>query len=81
MSNDEIRQILVIKPSSMGDILHLFPALQLLRDSFPAASIDFMVHPAFSPILDFSPVPIRRRILFERKKLAAFPACFSEFFK
>jgi len=79
--NDEIRQILVIKPSSMGDILHLFPALQLLHDSFPAAAVDFLVHPAFSRILDFSPVPIRRRILFERQKLAKFPGCFNEFFK
>ena len=62
-------RILIVKPSSMGDIIHVFPALAFLQEKLPNASFDFVVHPAFAGILDYAPVPIRRRILFQRRKL------------
>lgn len=65
----KIERILIIKPSSFGDIIHLFPALQLLKERLPGVTADFLVHPAFAPLLDFSPLPIRRKILFERAAL------------
>ena len=64
-------QILVIKPSSFGDIVHLFPALALMRKKFPEAELDFVVNPEFASLLDFSPFPVRRKIIFERKKLSS----------
>ncbi len=66
---NSIRQILVVKPSSLGDILHLFPALEKLHRLCPTAALDFVVNPEFSPLLDYSPFPVRRRIIFERAKL------------
>ena len=65
----QVQRILVIKPSSLGDILHIFPALSLLHKCYPDAEMDFLIHPAFAPVLDYSPFPISKRILFERKKL------------
>lgn len=64
-----IERILIIKPSSFGDIVHLFPTLQLLNERLPGVSADFLIHPAFAPLLEFSPLPIRRKILFDRKAL------------
>lgn len=64
-------RILIVKPSSFGDIVHLFPALALLRENHPDAVADFVVNPEFMPLLDFSPLPIRRRIGFERGKLGS----------
>ena len=64
-------RILVVKPSSLGDIVHLFPALARLREAFPGAELDFMVHPAFSGALDYSPWPVAHRIMFERKTLGS----------
>ena len=64
-------KILVIKPSSLGDVVHLFPALELLRRSFPDKELDFVIHPAFAGLLDFSPFPVRKKILFDRKKLGS----------
>ena len=64
-------KILVIKPSSLGDIVHLFPALEVLKREFPDKELDFVVHPAFAGILDLSPFPVRRKILFDRKKLSS----------
>ncbi|MBE6393662.1 MAG: glycosyltransferase family 9 protein [Lentisphaerae bacterium] len=75
-----IQKILVFKPSSLGDILHVFPALQILHDNYPEADLDFVVNPEFAPLLDFSPFPVRRRILFERKKLAALTTAPKAFF-
>ncbi len=37
------RRILIIRLSSLGDILHALPAFQNLRDSFPDARIDWLV--------------------------------------
>ena len=71
--------ILIVKPSSLGDIIHVFPALELLRRRYPEAQTDWLVRPEFAEILDYSPLPVRRRILFERKKLACvrtFPGTF-----
>ena len=75
-----VQRILVIKPSSFGDIVHLFPALELLKRQFPEAVLDFVVNPEFVPLLEFSPFPVERVILFERRKLGKistfFPAIF-----
>ena len=66
---NSIHRILIVKPSSLGDIIHVFPALENLSKCFAGAEFDFLVNPSFAGILDFSPVPIRKKILFERKKL------------
>ena len=52
MDNSSIN-ILVIKPSSLGDVLHAFPAVTLLKKHFPNAVIDWLVNPEFSKIIEF----------------------------
>ena len=64
-------RILVVKPSSLGDIIHLFPALARLHGAFPDAELDFMVHPAFAGALEYSPWRVSHRILFDREKLGS----------
>jgi heptosyltransferase I len=41
-------KILVVRLSSLGDILHLFPAISDLRRCFPSAEIHWLVEPAFA---------------------------------
>lgn len=41
-------KILVVRLSSLGDILHLFPAISDLRRHFPDAQIHWLVEPAFA---------------------------------
>ena len=74
-------KILVIKPSSLGDVVHVFPALEVLRRSFPDSELDFVIHPAFAGLLDLSPFPVRRKILFDRKKLGSPKSFLPEFVK
>lgn len=74
-------KILVIKPSSLGDVAHVFPALEILRRSFPDSELDFVIHPAFADLLDLSPFPVRKKILFDRKKLSVSSSFFPELYK
>ena len=43
-------KILVVKLSSLGDILHMFPAVSDLRRHFPTAEIHWLVEPAFAEV-------------------------------
>jgi heptosyltransferase I len=63
------RNILLIKPSSLGDIVMALPALSSLRHSFPQAKISWLVRPEFAPILEGHP-HLDEIILFDRKTLA-----------
>ena len=81
MKSGTVSRILVVKPSSLGDILHVFPALQLLRKHFPDAKLDFLINPEFDPLLDFSPFPVDRRIHFERREMTRLFSGPAEFFK
>jgi heptosyltransferase I len=43
-------KILVVKLSSLGDILHMFPAISDLHRHFPDAEIHWLVEPAFAEV-------------------------------
>lgn len=62
--------ILIVKPSSLGDILHAFPAVNLIKESLPGASIDWLATPAFAPILSYCE-GVSDIIDFPRKELAS----------
>jgi len=55
--------------------VHVFPALEVLRRRFPGFGLDFVIHPAFAEVLDLSPFPVSKKILFRRKELGT-PATF-----
>lgn len=63
------RNILIIKPSAMGDIAHALPAMASLRASFPQAKISWLVRPAFAPLLECVS-GIDELLLFDRKLLS-----------
>jgi heptosyltransferase-1 len=44
--------ILVVKLSSLGDVVHAMPALQDMRLAFPGARIDWVVERAFAPLVE-----------------------------
>jgi len=67
--SQELRNILIVKPSALGDIALALPALCALHDSFPHAKISWLVRSEFAPLLEDHPY-LERLILFDRKKLA-----------
>ncbi|HBG93297.1 MAG TPA: lipopolysaccharide heptosyltransferase II [Nitrospiraceae bacterium] len=51
-----LRKILVIKPSSLGDIVHSLPFLNVLRDSFPKAEIHWIIARGLEGLLEGHPM-------------------------
>jgi heptosyltransferase I len=45
------RTILIIKPSSLGDIVHTLPAVAAIRDANPDAEVTWVINPEWAPIL------------------------------
>ena len=52
----EYRNILLIKMSSLGDILHTLPFAAALRKRYPKAKITWLVHPQFAGFVPDPPV-------------------------
>lgn len=48
----QYRNILIIKPSALGDIVHALPVLDALRTAFPEARITWMIREEFAPLLE-----------------------------
>ncbi|MFQ6036032.1 MAG: glycosyltransferase family 9 protein [Sedimentisphaerales bacterium] len=81
MSKD-LRNILIIKPSSLGDIVLALPALSALRRSFPEAQISWLIRPEFAPLLQNHP-HLSHIIPFDRKFLGRawyYPKAFGALF-
>ncbi len=49
-------RILIIKTSSLGDIIHALPVLEYLRQAEPSATIDWVVDEAFADLLSGNPL-------------------------
>ncbi len=48
-------KILIIKTSSLGDIIHAFPVLQYLRRLYPHAQIDWLIEQSFGELVQAHP--------------------------
>lgn len=44
-------KILIVKLSSLGDVVHAMPAVQDIRRAVPGAQIDWVVEPGFAPLV------------------------------
>lgn len=68
MERSDYKRILVIKMSSLGDIIHALPTLYAIRQNWPNAHITWAVHEQFSSILPSLPW-IDEVIYVHKKKL------------
>lgn len=48
-------RVLIVKTSSMGDVVHALPVVDDLRHHHPGAIVDWLVEPAFAPIVELHP--------------------------
>lgn len=61
----EPRKICIIKPSSLGDVVHSLPILPALRRQFPSSHISWVVNRAFKSLLEGHP-DLDRVIAYDR---------------
>jgi heptosyltransferase I len=59
IDGDHVQKLLVVKTSSLGDIIHAFPALSYLHRKFPQAQIDWVVEKPFAPLVQAHPYVTR----------------------
>jgi heptosyltransferase-1 len=62
------RSILVIKPSSLGDVVHTLPAVAAVKRRWPSARLTWLVNPEWAPLLAGNPT-VDDIVEFPRKKL------------
>ena len=55
LSQQAFERILLVKPSSLGDVIHALPVLHGLRTRYPQARIDWLVSNTFSSLLENHP--------------------------
>ena len=60
-------RILIVKMSSLGDIIHAFPVLQYLKQCHPQCEIDWVVEQPFAELVQAHPL-VNRIICIETKK-------------
>jgi lipopolysaccharide heptosyltransferase I len=78
MSLDQLRnlrpqRVCLIKPSSLGDIVHALPVLAALRDHWPDAHLSWVVNRGLRSLLDGHP-DLDEVIPFDRSKLQLNPS-------
>ena len=49
------KSILIIKSGPLGSIVHVLPAIALIRDSHPHAEITWVINPELAPLLRGNP--------------------------
>ncbi len=50
-----MKSILIIKPSSLGDVAQTLPAVAAIRDAHPRAEITWLINPEWAPLLRGNP--------------------------
>lgn len=66
-------RILIVRLSSLGDIIHALPVAAAVRRTFPEAQIDWVVDERYRDILDLVPV-IDRAIVLRRRAVSSLGA-------
>lgn len=55
MSWNDVRRLLIVKPSSLGDVVHALPTLSALRRQFPSARLSWLVKREWTDVLEGNP--------------------------
>ena len=55
MKNEQVRRILIIRLSSMGDVILTTPLIELINQTFPLARIDFCTKEKFTYLIKSNP--------------------------
>lgn len=68
MDYRRLKKILIIKPSSLGDVIHALPVAYALKAKIPGADIDWVIGAGYEELLEGNPA-VNRTITFNRRLL------------
>ncbi len=63
----DVKKILVIRTSALGDVVHVLPAVSALRELYPHASISWFIEPAAAGLVAGHPL-IEKFFVFDRPR-------------
>jgi len=63
-------KILILKPSSLGDVIQALPVLRLLKQQLPASQVHWWIDSALAPLLEEDP-DLDAVVRFERRRWAS----------
>ncbi len=66
MDYRRLKKILIIKPSSLGDIIHALPVAYALKAEIPESEIDWVIGAGYEELLEGNPA-IKRTLTFDRR--------------
>src|SRR5438552_1172599 len=71
LASRPFENILLIKPSAVGDVIHTLPVLVKLRTRYPKARIDWLLTPPIAELIRHHPA-LSHALLFARQDLVRF---------
>jgi len=61
------KRILLVKPSSLGDVIHALPVVSAIHRHWPQAEVRWLIHPAWRSLVEHHP-GVSGTVLFPREK-------------
>ena len=77
--SENLKNILVVKLSAIGDVIHALPVSYAIKETFPDAHLTWVVEPPAYDLLKMNPC-VDEIILFEKKKFKSFSGFIKSFF-
>ncbi|MBQ4494966.1 MAG: glycosyltransferase family 9 protein [Selenomonadaceae bacterium] len=77
--NEDLKNVLIVKLSAMGDVIHALPVSYAIKETFPEAKVTWVVEPPSLPLLEMNPC-VDKIILFNKKNFRTLKGFMKEFF-
>ena len=75
----DLKNILVVKLSAIGDVIHALPVSYAIKETFPNAKVTWVVEPPAYDLLKMNPC-VDKIILFQKKEFKSFGGFVKKFF-
>lgn len=77
--SEELKNILIVKLSAIGDVIHALPVSYAIKETFPDSKLTWVVEPPAYDLLKMNPC-VDKIILFEKKEFKTFGGFIQKFF-
>ena len=77
--NEDLKNVLIVKLSALGDVIHALPVSYAIKETFPEARVTWVVEPPSFDLLKMNPC-VDKIILFNKKNFRTLKGFMKEFF-
>ena len=77
--NEGLQNVLIVKLSALGDVIHALPVSYAIKETFPDAKVTWVVEPPSYDLLKMNPC-VDKIILFNKKNFRSLKGFMKEFF-